>query len=81
MNDTEMNEELTVEQAIARMEEIQSIVQKGDVSLNDSVKLLEEATKLYKFCTGKLDQLEERVKILVQGEDGKLTKAPFADME
>lgn len=60
----EINEELTIEQAMDRMDEIQSLINDGEISLNESVKLFEEASKLYKFCNEKLDALEERVKIL-----------------
>ncbi len=75
----EINEELTIEKAIERMEEIQEKIQSGEISLNESVKLFEEAAKLYQYISSKLDELENRVKILSKGADGKLEKIPFEE--
>ena len=70
-------QKLTVEQAVERMEEIQEIIQKGEISLNESVALFEEAAILYSFCIEKLNALEDRVKILSKNADGKLEAVPF----
>ena len=62
--------------------EIQEIIQKGEISLNESVALFEEAANLYSFCNKKLNALEDRVKILSKNADGKLDVVPFeADEE
>ena len=71
------SQELTVEQAMLRMEQIQEIIQKGEISLAESVELFEEAAKLYAFCNDKLNELEDRVKILSKNAEGKLTEVPF----
>lgn len=68
---------ITVEQAVQRMEEIQEIIQKGEISLKESVELFEEAAKLYKFCSESLTALEDRVKILSKSSDGGLEAVPF----
>ena len=70
-------QKLTVEQAVERMEEIQEIIQKGEISLNESVALFEEAANLYSFCNEKLNALDDRVKILSKNADGKLEAVPF----
>ena len=44
-----MNEELTYEKAMTRLEEIVSLLEKNDVSLDDSIKLFEEGTRLTAF--------------------------------
>ena len=48
-----MNEELTYEKAMTRLEEIVSLLEKNDVSLDDSIKLFEEGTRLTAFCSEK----------------------------
>ena len=73
----EINEELDVEAALERLEEIRTIIEQGEISLNESVTLFEEASKLYAFCNTKLDALEERVKILSKNSQGKLEPIPF----
>ena len=68
---------MTVEKALNRLEEISGLLQKGDISLNESVQLFEEASGLYQFCKKELAALEERVKILSKTADGELAEVPF----
>ncbi len=44
-----MNEELTYEKAMTRLEEIVSLLEKNDVRHDDSIKLNEEGTRLTAF--------------------------------
>lgn len=56
-----MNEELTYEKAMTRLEEIVSLLEKNDVSLDDSIKLFEEGTKLTAFCSEKLKNAKAKI--------------------
>ena len=56
-----MNEELTYEKAMTRLEEIVSLLEKNDVSLNDSIKLFEEGTRLTAFCSEKLKNAKAKI--------------------
>lgn len=56
-----MNEELTYEKAMTRLEEIVSLLEKNDVSLDDSIKLFEEGTRLTAFCSEKLKNAKAKV--------------------
>ena len=60
-----------LEQAMARLETIVSELEKGDLSLDDSLKIFEEGIKLSKTCLKMLDDAERKVEILVQDKDGK----------
>lgn len=77
MAERKSTQKLSVEQAVQRMEEIQEIIQKGEISLKESVALFEEAAKLYKLCSESLTALEDRVKILSKASDGGLEAVPF----
>ncbi len=46
--------EMTYEKAISRLEEIVSALEKNDVTLDESLKLFEEGTKLTAFCADQL---------------------------
>lgn len=61
---------VTFEQQIARLEEIVSALERGDVQLADSLALFEEGTKLIAACTKQLDQAEQQVVKLMKGPDG-----------
>ena len=72
---------LTFEQQIARLEEIVSALEQGDVQLADSLALFEEGTKLIAACTKQLDQAEQRVVKLMKGPGGAPVELPFESTE
>lgn len=58
------------EQKLVRLEEIVSRMEKGDLPLDDSLKLFEEGVRLSKECHRRLLEAESKVKILM-GSDEK----------
>ena len=69
---------LKFEDALARLETIVSELEKGDLPLNDSLKMFEEGIKLSKTCLKMLDDAERRVEIMVQDKDGKKRVEAFS---
>lgn len=53
--------EITYEKAIVRLEEIVSALEKNEVSLDESLKLFEEGTKLTAFCAEKLKNAQQKI--------------------
>ncbi len=74
-------EEIKFEAALARLEEIVRALDSGEAKLDESLALFEEGVKLVKLCSDKLDKAEQRVKILVRGDDGSITEEDFAPMK
>ncbi len=72
---------MTFEQQIARLEEIVSALEQGDVQLADSLALFEEGTKLIAACTKQLDQAEQQVVKLMKGPGGAPVEQPFEAAE
>ncbi len=71
-----MNEkEMTFEVAIARLEEIVRALESGSAPLDKSLALFEEGVALVKLCNSRLDNAEQKVKILTTAPDGTLTEA------
>ena len=66
--------ELTFEAAMVRLEEIVRLLEGGNAPLDTSLALFEEGVSLVKLCNSKLDKAEQKVKILVSGENGELTE-------
>jgi Exodeoxyribonuclease VII small subunit (EC 3.1.11.6) len=62
---------LKFEEAMSRLETIVSELEKGDLPLDESLKIFEEGIKLSKTCLKMLDDAERKVEILVQEKDGK----------
>lgn len=68
------NKDLTFEAALARLEEITGLLENGNSPLDESLTLFEEGVRLVKFCNGKLDTAEQKVKILMSGDNGTTEK-------
>ena len=66
------------EDALARLETIVDELEKGDLPLNDSLKIFEEGIKLSKTCLKVLDDSERKVEILVQETGGKKRLQAFS---
>lgn len=67
----------TFEESMARLEEIVSRLEKGEVPLDESIALFEEGTKLAAECGKKLDQAEQAVVRLTKGADGNPEETPM----
>jgi len=68
---------LNFEEALARLEEIVSALERGDAPLDESLCLFEEGSRLMKECTDLLNQAEQKVRMLTVTVDGELTEVPF----
>lgn len=64
--------EISFEESFARLEEILEKMNSGTISLDESLKLFEEADKLIIFCTKRLNEAERRIEILVKNRNGEL---------
>ena len=69
--------EKSFEENMARLEEIVSLLERGDAPLADSLALFEEGTKLSALCAGMLDEAEQKVVKLQKGPDGEPVELPF----
>lgn len=71
-----MTEESTpkFEQAFARLETILAHLNSGEVSLDESLKLYEEANRLILACHGRLSEAEQKVQLLMKHRDGTLSQ-------
>ena len=77
-----MNEEnKTFEQNLRRLEEIVRAMERGDVALEESLKLFQEGTELVRSCSKLLDDAEQQVKLVLSGPDGEPVEEDFANGE
>lgn len=65
------------EESLKKLESIVDQLEKGDLSLEDSLKLFEEGTVLSAACKKELDTAEGKVQILIKQRDGSLKTEPF----
>ena len=70
MSETAVSE-ITFEQAMAELERVVGQLERGDVPLEDSIKLYERGAALKKRCEEKLKDAEEKVAAITLDSDGK----------
>ena len=63
-------EEMTFEQAMAELEAVVDQLDRGEVALDESIKLYERGALLKKRCEQKLKEAEEKVAAITLDEDG-----------
>jgi exodeoxyribonuclease VII small subunit len=64
------------EDCLQRLEAIVAQLEKGEVSLEEALKLFEEGMQLSASCRKELDEAEGKVEILLK-QNGKLQPEPF----
>ena len=60
-----------------RLEQIVRAMERGDVALEESLKLFQEGTELIGRCGKLLDEAELRVNKIVEGPDGSPVEEEF----
>lgn len=70
---------LSFEQSLEKLEDIIRHLEKGDMPLNDSIKLFEEGTTLVNSCNAMLDEAEQKVVRLRKGADRQPEELPFEE--
>jgi exodeoxyribonuclease VII small subunit len=65
--------------AIKRLTEIVQTLERGDLALEESLRLFEEGVKLSRVSQARLDSAEKRVEqLLAVDEQGRARTAPFS---
>ncbi len=68
---------LSFEESMQRLEEIVLLLERGDVTLEESLALFEEGSGLIAQCSKLLDRAEQKVIKLKKGSDGTPMELPF----
>ena len=67
---------VSFEEQIDELEQIVEQLEKGDLSLEDSVKKFEQGIKISKECNKTLEEAEKKITILVN-EEGEIKEENF----
>jgi exodeoxyribonuclease VII small subunit len=71
---------LSFEKALEDLEKIVEKLEKGGLSLSESLALFEKGVKLARFLREELEKAEKKVEILLKDEKGEVKEEPF-DLE
>lgn len=67
-----MSKKISFEEKLKRLEEISIIMQNGEISLDESVKLYDESSEIIKELKEELSKAGEKVKILTDEQNGEI---------
>ena len=69
----------TFEASMQRLEQIVRAMERGDVALDESLKLFQEGTELVRSCGKLLDEAELQIQKVMTAADGSPVMEDFAD--
>ncbi len=61
---------LSFEQAVAELEDIVKRLEKGELTLDESINFFQRGVELTRYCNKKLDAAERSITMLIEGENG-----------
>ena len=64
-------QEPTFEQALSELEQIVQKLEKGELPLEESLRLYEEGIRLSRLCHAKLEEAEGRIEVLLKDSRGE----------
>lgn len=71
------NNEMSFEAAINELEAIVEKLEKGELTLDESINHFQKGMELSKYCSKKLDEVEKRVSMLIEDEKGNVREELF----
>ncbi|MBR6252886.1 MAG: exodeoxyribonuclease VII small subunit [Clostridia bacterium] len=73
------SEELSFEEAMNNLEEIVTNLEKGELTLDESVNNFKKGMELSNYCNELLDKAEKSITVLVKDKDGEYTEETFEE--
>ena len=70
---------LSFEESMQRLEQIVRGLERGDIALDESLKLFQEGTELVARCEKLLDEAELQIKKIVPGTNGEPQEEEFSN--
>lgn len=72
-----MSEKPSFEQNLQRLEQIVRAMERGEVALDEALKLFQEGTELVRNCTKLLDEAQLRVNLILEDNQGQPVQEDF----
>lgn len=76
-----MEEKISFEDNMKKLEEIATELEKGDLDLDTSVSKFEQGMKISKECSEILEKAEKKITMLIKGDNGDITEENFVQNE
>ncbi len=70
------DESKSFEEALEELESIVDKLEKGELTLDKSLEYFQRGVELSKYCNKRLDEVEKKMSVLVEAEDGSIKEEP-----
>lgn len=60
------------EEAITELEYIVNEMEKGELTLEESIEFFQRGIELSKYCSKRLDEIEKKISVLIEDEEGNI---------
>ncbi|MBP1909344.1 exodeoxyribonuclease VII small subunit [Methanolobus bombayensis] len=78
MNNSEDSENVSFEESLEELESLVEMLERGQLTLDESLELFERGMKLARICNQKLSKAERKIEILIE-ENGNLKTETFIE--
>ncbi|WP_406660936.1 exodeoxyribonuclease VII small subunit [Methanolobus sp. ZRKC3] len=80
MSEDENNDDVSFEDSLDELESLVDKLERGQLTLDESLGTFERGMKLARACNKKLSEAERKIEILIE-EDGKVRSEDFAEKD
>lgn len=70
---------MSFEEAMAELEEIVEKLEKGELTLDQSLEYFKKGVELSKYCNNRLEEVERQITLLIEGQDGELVEENYLE--
>lgn len=77
LNNLVNSDDISFEEAIKELECIVDKLENGELKLDDSLNYFQRGVELYKYCYQKLNDVDGKIKKILQNDDGKILEFDF----
>jgi exodeoxyribonuclease VII small subunit len=79
MTAKKINEQETFESAMLKLEQIANELEQGEITLEESMDLFTRGIQLTKYCNQRIDEIEQKVQMLVNDSEGGMHEVEFEE--
>jgi len=80
VNDSQELQNLSFDEGMKQLEAVVEQLESGDIPLEKAILLFQQGIQLSKLCGDKLNQVEQKIEMLLE-ENGSWQKKPFSGEE
>ena len=71
----------TYERAVSELEKLINKLEAGNLTLDESIAAFQDGIRLAAYCRKKLDEVEKRISILLEKQDGSIEERDYTVAE